>query len=224
MHFLRRWLVILMVLLTLLLIVPILLIRAQPYERGHLATFLIPPEDCRAPCFMGVRPQQTTVEQAVAMLRANDAVEQVQIEYYYRGLSIFWRWKSSPSEFRDYAFQVDETRLVTQPVLPPTVRLGDMQLILGPPERVTAAVLNEYQPRAAIVLEYPALGMYLFIGMYPCQMDQAEFWRMHYEASLYGAYFLGLGEPNYARMLPNSRRELDPNTWAKQFRDFCRAR
>ncbi len=219
----KRWIAIFVATLTVLAMLPILLIRAQPYESGHLGLFLIPPEDCHVPCFMGVRPRQTTVAQAIAMLRANEAIELVQVENYYSGQSIFWRWKEGDAGYRRYGFRVEEGNLISRPVLPSNTTLGEMLLALGKPARVTSALTNEYQSRAAVVLEYPDYGLYLFIGLYPCDIQQDEFWRMEYESGITGTFYLGLGNPSYARIMPQTRIELDNDAWAKQLRDFCRA-
>lgn len=219
----KRWLLIIVATLTGLLLLPILLISAQPYETGHLGLFLVPPEDCRTPCFMGVRPRHTTAAQAVAMLRANEAIELVQVETYYTGQSIFWRWKEGDAGYRRYGFRVDQNNLIDRPVLPSDTILGDVLLALGEPARVTSALTNEYQSRAAVVLEYPDYGLHLFIGLYPCRIEQADFWRLPYETGMYGTFFLGLGDPSYVRTMPQSRIELDTEAWAKQLRDFCRA-
>jgi hypothetical protein len=210
--------------LTLLFMLPILLIRAQPYESGHLAAFLIPPEDCPSPCFLGVRPRHTTIEQALVILRANELIEHVQVESYYEGQSIFWRWKDGESDFRRYAFRVNRNHVVERPILPYSLTLGEVHLLLGEPARVSAAMTNEYQPRGALMLDYPAYGLHLFIGLYPCEVNQREFWQTPHESSLYGSFFIGLGEASYARLLPNTRIELDPRAWAKQIREFCRVR
>jgi len=50
----------------------IFLIRAQTYDDVELRTFLTPPEGCSAPCFMGIRPGETTVGEAIALLNANE--------------------------------------------------------------------------------------------------------------------------------------------------------
>ncbi len=52
-----------------LFLLPVLLIRAQPYDDGGLRAFLTPPEDCPAPCFMGIRPGVTTTEEALEILK-----------------------------------------------------------------------------------------------------------------------------------------------------------
>jgi hypothetical protein len=58
------------VLLALLLSLPIFAIRAQPYDDSELRAFLMPPEGCPAPCFMGIRPGLTTTQAATAILGA----------------------------------------------------------------------------------------------------------------------------------------------------------
>jgi hypothetical protein len=223
MQTIKRWILIFVATLTVLMMLPILLISAQPYESGHLGMFLVAPEECRVPCFMGVRPRQTTVAQAVAMLRANEAIELVQVENYYSGQSIFWRWKEGDAGYRRYGFRVDQQNMIDRPVLPSDTILGDVLLALGTPTRVTSALTNEYQSRAAVVLEYPNHGLYLFIGLYPCRVEQKDFWRMPYETGINETFFLGLGDPSYARVMPQTRIELDTEAWAKQLRDFCRA-
>lgn len=55
-------------LLTLLAALPIFAIRAQRYDDSELRAFLTPPEGCPPPCFMGIRPGVTTVDEALAIL------------------------------------------------------------------------------------------------------------------------------------------------------------
>ena len=64
MGYLLRWIL----LLWGLFLLPVLLIRAQPYDDSELRAFLTPPEGCPAPCFMGIRPGVTTVEEVTAIL------------------------------------------------------------------------------------------------------------------------------------------------------------
>ena len=56
-------------LITVLLSLPILLIRAQPYDDPELRVFLPAPEACPTPCFMGIRPGVTTVGDARNILQ-----------------------------------------------------------------------------------------------------------------------------------------------------------
>jgi hypothetical protein len=62
--------------LTVLLALPVLLIRARPYDDHELRTFLTP-QDCPAPCFMGIRPGETMAWDAIALLEADARVREV---------------------------------------------------------------------------------------------------------------------------------------------------
>lgn len=209
--------------LTLLFALVIGLIRAQPAPGSPLETFLDPPPGCRVPCFLGVRPYQTTIEQALAILRANDQVKQVQVETTYDGQLIYWRWRDDPSTFRRYAFRVVDN-IVTDPIIPATTTLGDLQLALGEPEVVVAAYTNESMRRVALIFEYPSRGLHVIVtGIYLCQVDQEAFWQLHYQSGMYGSFYVEPGEVSFARMLPGSQQTLDRDSWAKQARDYCQA-
>ena len=59
-YFLGRLVLPLVILFTLSIVV----IRAQPYDDDGLHTLLTPPEGCNAPCFLGVRPGETGLDDA----------------------------------------------------------------------------------------------------------------------------------------------------------------
>ena len=218
----RRYFFGIILTLTLLFVLAISMIRAQPYTPGQLETFLTPPAGCQAPCFLGVRPNQTTIEQALAILRANDQISQVHVDNTYNGQVIYWRWQSDSSTFRRYAFHVQDN-IVTRPIIPPNVTLGELHLVLGEPHTVTAAITNEYMRQPAFVFEY-ASGMYVFVKSPVCENNQQAYWQLKLQsASTYNHLFIDLGDPPFFRMLPDTRQTLDQKTWAKQVRDFCRA-
>lgn len=56
-------------------LLPILLIRAQPYDASEVRHALSPPADCAAPCFMGIQPSVTTVREVVDILKHQPWVE-----------------------------------------------------------------------------------------------------------------------------------------------------
>ncbi len=72
--YLLRW----MLILSGLFLLPVLLIRAQPYDDGELRAFLTPPDGCPAPCFMGIRPGVTTVEEVLDLL----AKQSIVVDYH----------------------------------------------------------------------------------------------------------------------------------------------
>lgn len=80
------------VLLSLLFMLPLLLIRAQPYDDTELMALLLATEACPMPCFMDIRPGSTRSPEALARLRTHEwAVEVMPIITYSRDL-IFFRW------------------------------------------------------------------------------------------------------------------------------------
>lgn len=73
--------------------IPLLLIRARAYE-GQDMQALFAPEDCPLPCFMGIRPGVTTVEDALTILEASGRVENVQVDWELGFVN--WDWKGVP--------------------------------------------------------------------------------------------------------------------------------
>jgi hypothetical protein len=53
---------------------PMTLIQNQPYDSGLLTSLLTPTQNCPTPCFLGVRPGETTVNTAGALLLSEPAV------------------------------------------------------------------------------------------------------------------------------------------------------
>lgn len=80
-------------LLIILFAAALTIIRAQPYDDHQLRELLLP-AGCPAPCFMGIQPGVTTVEEAVKILEASEWVEDYQLD----GQIFTVRWNNnSPS-------------------------------------------------------------------------------------------------------------------------------
>ena len=142
--------------LTLLWLLPILLIRAQPYHDSDLRASLAPPDGCSAPCFMGIRPGTTTTAEAIAILENHAWVAQVSapdpdmVERPDTGLVgspvVRWRW----SELRPAWIAPEpggELWTVDQHVrflkISTQFSLGDVRLSLGnPDDEYTSAFAN----------------------------------------------------------------------------------
>ena len=105
-------------------------IRAQPYDGRAVRTFLLP-EDCTIPCFMGIRPGETTPQQALHQLRSTDLIRYVGISESLETVAWFWNEKHStlmddtqiPALFYDRD-EVSSISLYTR------IRLGDLLLEL----------------------------------------------------------------------------------------------
>src|SRR5262245_29374883 len=90
-------------LLTVLFAACIGVIRAQPYDDADLRAFLTPGDDCRMPCFLGIRPGVTTLEEAAGILQAHEWVGDITIENYPHGDMpwgfVRWNWNGQQPAF-----------------------------------------------------------------------------------------------------------------------------
>lgn len=134
---------------TSLLLVPVLLIRAQPYDHQAMRALLSPPQNCPAPCFIGIRPGQTRAEDALAILQAHSWVVDVRevfgsmkpevIDYQLPPVlsMINWQWHESSSYWINderHGSMVLIDRQVDAINLHTRLPLGDVLLTYGPPD------------------------------------------------------------------------------------------
>src|SRR5437868_2844239 len=74
----------------------LLLIFAQPYDDHELRQLLIP-KGCPAPCFIGIRPGVTTMEETLAILKSNQWIGDIQ---QHAG-TIEWTWSEASPRIID---------------------------------------------------------------------------------------------------------------------------
>lgn len=142
-------------LLTALLALPILVIRAQPYEDRALHALMS--ENCRMPCFMGIRPGVSTMQEAVYALEAHDwttmrVIElpsQVQAAVFYDAgvprTLISWRWSPELPAWIDTSQRgalMLEDRGVRDMRVSTHLRLGEIVLAFGEPDEAYFSRLN----------------------------------------------------------------------------------
>ena len=209
-----------MLVLTAVFIIPILLIRSQPATPSELDLLLEPPGDCQAPCFMGIQPMQTTVEQAISLLRSNAVIERVVVYNSFGSQTLFYQWRTQIRGSDGFGFRL-ENGVVAHPLLPLHITLGDVQLALGEPDHILSIEAVDDSLRSIIIFEYPEQGVHLFVAFYPCRIDQQTYWHINQQLNRYGTYFVGLGPATYPQLPPGLLVELDHESWAKQMRDYC---
>ena len=143
-RYLLRW----ALLLTAFFALPVVLIRAQPYDDGELRAFLTPPEGCSAPCFMGIRPGVTTVNEAIAILEGHEWVADVGGDYlelmreanYDKpqvAWVIVWEWSRDAPDWIKGDLNsnlVVAGRQVTAILISTRIPLGDVLMAYGIPE------------------------------------------------------------------------------------------
>lgn len=176
--------------LTILFIIPLLLIRAQPYDDSELRAFLTPPDGCPAPCFMGIRPGVTRMEEAIAILQAHEWVAEVSITSYNRlGIEqVGWRWKSDVSPLleperipRSGGRLVGDKGIVRYMELLTRIRAGEAWLILGRAQNYTTLLqlgpAGHPRPPKSITVIYSDI---IFIAGTACPYPR-NFWNARIE-------------------------------------------
>jgi hypothetical protein len=117
-------------------------IRAQPYYDSELRAFLLPPEGCEAPCFMGIRPGVTTVDEAIAILKATGWVGNIRNLLQPRGCNnsvtgeVGWDWSGEQPYWIDDStigkiVVIDDVVLLIS--VSTRISFGQVHLTLGTP-------------------------------------------------------------------------------------------
>jgi hypothetical protein len=78
------------------------LMQARPYDDQGLRDVLMSP-DCSSPCFMGIQPGVTTLEEAVDILKHHAWVKDVEVKTleYGKFSLILWSWNGQQPAFLD---------------------------------------------------------------------------------------------------------------------------
>ena len=154
-----------------------------------LTSLLMPSPGCSGSglCFMGIYPGLTTIEQAVALLRAHPWVGAVDAHLAYQ---VSWTWSGAQPAFIDASVPgtiMERTyAYVTLIRFNTLYNYGDVWLQLGAPEegyalRQPGGMLHGiYYPRHAL----------LAINLLPCPARIVDFWRTPVAIQLGDAFVL----------------------------------
>jgi hypothetical protein len=177
--------------LCILFTIPILLIHAQSYDDSELGQFLMPPDDCPAPCFMGIRPGETMMEEAIAILQANEWVDEVSKTAYNRlGMQrIEWRWRGGISPLlepdpipRSGGRLIADEGVIQYMEFLTRIRAGEAWLMLGKAQNYTS-LLQLGGPIGGPKPPKPISAIYsnmVFIAWTDCPY-QRNFWNARIE-------------------------------------------
>ena len=79
----------------------VLLIHTQPYDDLELRTLLKSSDSCDTPCFMGIRPNVTTVNEAIKILQNHSWVQKIFIQSTdpLASQRINWHWRDDAPPF-----------------------------------------------------------------------------------------------------------------------------
>ena len=121
----------------------LLLVHTQPYDDHELRQLLLP-EGCPAPCFMGIRPGVTTMDEAVKLLNDSPWIGEI----YKRVINsnsgfITWTWKDQKPSWASRKVR-GEVYVTDKKVHAITISseavLGETRLTLGMPDREFVSV------------------------------------------------------------------------------------
>lgn len=110
----------------------VVLIHARPYDDSELRAFLLPPEGCPAPCWQGIRPNLTSVDEAFFYL---SQIQGMRFSYEFspfdaRSGGVHWEWENVTQAIYG---SMDFTNLIVTNV---TIHMpyGRLWLSLGNPD------------------------------------------------------------------------------------------
>lgn len=141
----------------------LLLIHSKPYD-DHEIRELLQPIGCPAPCFMGIRPGVTTMDEVVKITQANewvDVVDRHVLDKVYGLITLTWNdqkpnWikKNQPTEI------FLKNKLVTMITIYTNIPIGEVMLTLGLPDmEVVEARKDQSKQFVYYYAFYPQLGL-----------------------------------------------------------------
>jgi hypothetical protein len=192
-----------------------LLIRAQPYQDGGLSAFLLPSDDCSAPCWSGIRPGETTIKASSTLIQNNLQIKSVE------AISPATAWlhfsANIPLVKRARVNLWEENRGVVGriEILDTGLSMSDLQLLLGAPTRVFLADSRQDNTSELTVL-YPRYDLYVTVTIMRCASSPAHFWQKANNVTIsLGRWY------DFDQLSPffyQQSVELDPRRWMTQLR------
>ncbi len=162
-----RW----MALCSALLVLPVLVIRAQPYDDSPLRAVMTPPQDCPAPCFMGIQPGVTSTRQALRMLERHDWIARFGDRQRSRDVLMYlsWEWNDShpylpPGPLDNNLTGAEGT--INSISVQTTIPLVELWWLYGPPYWMQRAEVS--QDQTFYFFAYPEEGLVVSVAVSDC--------------------------------------------------------
>lgn len=164
------------------------LIQTARYDDGGLRGLLLAPE-CSAPCFLGLRPGEATVSDAVTRLAAAPLLEaQVQYRlndrprYHMVNWSGFLFYPLQSAGRMDLTLTPNAGAATLETLFLRTgtpLTLGEVYLSLGPPESLDAGFwYHDLGTRVSLILNHRyAGGCVIVITRHLCPVQARRFWQ-----------------------------------------------
>jgi hypothetical protein len=183
--------------------------RAERAEADRLLReFLQPPPGCEMPCWIGIRPGETTIDHAVELLEAHPWIEHVSRDDTPLYTYVYWRWNGQQPDFAfndsarmpAYLWANNNAQGIVQYIaLPTRIPYADIWLMLGKPELGAymvsdtrgAATLAD-RPNTRHVAAYFDSSVVVDSSVF-CPTRSNAFWQAgvsitYYSASVFGGF------------------------------------
>jgi hypothetical protein len=116
------------------------LIRTRPYDDGGLSAFLASSSGCLSPCWNGVRPNFTTYDEALSLLKSSEIVRDLGSDMRQDNGHIFWHWAVQRPSFLantdDLGYASVKANIVRGLYLPGLRSYLDAWFALGVPQQI----------------------------------------------------------------------------------------
>ena len=180
------------------------ILRAGATDDEGLRAFLLPPEDCPAPCWQGIRPGVSSADEAEMLLLKNAWVTAVN----RASTHISWRWSGSQPAYIDANAQgilyLANERVATLSV-GLSVPFGEIWTLLGVPH--SAIMVRPVSRSTAYqIANYSPLGVEI-VSSLRCPARPAAFWA--------GETALRLGTHTFSEAMNGIRYDIfdEPGWW-----------
>jgi len=208
-----RWMSSLCLLLTMVAASALMVVRVSAREPVAVNSVfhdgcIIQPD---TPCWQGIYLQQTTRDEALALLRDHPWIGQI----FAANAAISWRWSGQQPPIynpdQDGILRIEGDRVI-QLRIQLRVGLGEVWLAFGPPSRVRlvrpVSLSGMYQ-----IAYYDAAGVY-FTSALNCPLPPSRFWQSYVT--------LGLGEIWLTEAINGVELPIyrQPDWW-RQLRAYC---
>lgn len=163
-------------------------VASLPLQNAALKAFLLSDGGCRLPCWAGMTPGQTRLEDAIALLKAHPWVARQQVDADIsspnRAGALWWEWNGRQSGYidglRDGRLAM-ENNVIQYIVLQTTVPMGDVQALLGLPERGMIARAGTYPDHVFVYAVYDGLSVRSRVA---CPVLASDLWHAPVQLTL----------------------------------------
>lgn len=173
-------------LFSLIISVVVALAYDDPYFAG-ISRFLAPPDGCPAPCFMGIRPGQTTLREAVAILERHEWVDEVRVYLddlvQDEGL-VCWSWSGKQPAFVEVNTYVSPclhtrrgSRIIRGISIPASISFGEVWLLYQP-EQIMLTDFTKVKASAYYTGVYLQNTLFVTANSLSCPINVSRIWDM----------------------------------------------